>query len=63
MTTHWLVTESGDRSPHVARIGGAGRLLPKHTLTTAELMSSTRHRTRIDLERLTGIRRATRLGR
>jgi 3-oxoacyl-[acyl-carrier-protein] synthase-3 len=39
----------------VARIAGVGRRLPGTLLTTDELMGSTRHRTRIDLERLTGI--------
>jgi 3-oxoacyl-[acyl-carrier-protein] synthase-3 len=45
----------GPRTPHVARIASVGRHLPEHRLTTSELMASTRHRTRIDLERLTGI--------
>lgn len=40
----------------MARIGGAGRCLPRERLTTDDLMASTRHRTGIDLERLTGIR-------
>jgi 3-oxoacyl-[acyl-carrier-protein] synthase-3 len=44
------------RSPYRARIAGVGRHLPATRLTTDELMASTRHRTRIDLERLTGIR-------
>ena len=58
MTTNWLVAEhspDGSRAPHVARIESAGRRLPAATLTSADLMASTRHRTRIDLERLTGI--------
>jgi 3-oxoacyl-[acyl-carrier-protein] synthase-3 len=42
--------------PQVARIAGVGRRLPATHLTTAELVGSTRHRTGIDLERLTGIR-------
>jgi 3-oxoacyl-[acyl-carrier-protein] synthase-3 len=45
----------GHRAPRVARLESVGRCLPATRLTTAELMASTRHRTRIDLERLTGI--------
>lgn len=45
----------GTEAPNVARIAGAGRCLPDTHLPTAELMKSTRHRTGIDLERLTGI--------
>jgi hypothetical protein len=64
----WLLTErspDGAAAPFVARIAAVGRKLPATHLTTDELMGSTRHRTRIDLERLTGIhergcRRATR---
>ncbi|ULL11358.1 3-oxoacyl-ACP synthase [Mycobacterium liflandii] len=58
MTRHWLVMETpnGPHAPYVTRIAGAGRHLPEMQLTTDELMSSTRHRTHIDLERLTGIR-------
>jgi 3-oxoacyl-[acyl-carrier-protein] synthase III len=55
----WLVMErspDGAGAPHGARITSVGRALPDHRLTTAELMASTRHRTRVDLERLTGIR-------
>jgi 3-oxoacyl-[acyl-carrier-protein] synthase III len=57
--TSWLMTEAGEngtRAPFVARIAAVGRHLPPTRLTTDELMASTRHRTRIDLERLTGIR-------
>jgi 3-oxoacyl-[acyl-carrier-protein] synthase III len=57
--SHWLLLEpetGPDAPPHVARIAGAGRCLPATHLSTAELMASTRHRTSIDLERLTGIR-------
>jgi 3-oxoacyl-[acyl-carrier-protein] synthase-3 len=56
--TRWLLTErspDGDRAPFVARIAGVGRALPATHLTTDALMGTTRHRTRIDLERLTGI--------
>jgi 3-oxoacyl-[acyl-carrier-protein] synthase III len=59
MTRHWLVMETdgeGAQAPFVARLAGAGRQLPQTHLTTDELMASTRHRTHIDLERLTGIR-------
>ncbi|MFP3901284.1 MAG: 3-oxoacyl-ACP synthase III family protein [Acidimicrobiia bacterium] len=57
--TSWLVTEAapdGTRTPFAARLASVGRHLPPTRLTTGELMASTRHRTRIDLERLTGIR-------
>jgi 3-oxoacyl-[acyl-carrier-protein] synthase III len=59
MTRHWLVMETageGPPAPFVARLAGAGRHLPETHLTTDELMATTRHRTHIDLERLTGIR-------
>ena len=59
MTRHWLVMETageGVQAPFVARLAGAGRHLPETHLTTDELMATTRHRTHIDLERLTGIR-------
>jgi len=55
---HWLVMDpaDGERSaPFRTRLAGAGRHLPATHLTTTELMSTTRHRTHIDLERLTGI--------
>src|SRR5512132_1166459 len=54
----WLTLErspDGSRAPHVARLESVGRCLPATRLTTEELMASTRHRTSIDLERLTGI--------
>jgi len=59
MTRHWLVMETageGPQAPYVSRVAAAGRHLPATHLTTDELMSTTRHRTHIDLERLTGIR-------
>jgi len=59
MSKHWLVMETqaeGGAPPYVARLAGAGRHLPQTHLTTDELMATTRHRTHIDLERLTGIR-------
>jgi 3-oxoacyl-[acyl-carrier-protein] synthase-3 len=55
----WLMLErspDGQGSPHVARIESVGRHLPATRLATGELMASTRHRTGIDLERLTGVR-------
>lgn len=56
MVTHWLMTEQGQGGPYRTRVAGAGRYLPPTRLTTGELMASTAHPTRIDLERLTGIR-------
>lgn len=55
MGTHWLVMENQGTAPFAARIAAAGRYLPAQRLTTAQLMSGTRHNTHIDLERLTGI--------
>jgi 3-oxoacyl-[acyl-carrier-protein] synthase-3 len=55
----WLMTEptgDGPPAPFRTRLAGAGRHLPDTHLTTEALMSTTRHRTHIDLERLTGIR-------
>ena len=55
----WLVMEppgGGADVPFRTRVAGAGRHLPTTHLSTEALMSSTRHRTHIDLERLTGIR-------
>jgi 3-oxoacyl-[acyl-carrier-protein] synthase III len=56
-TPSWMLSEdarSGAR--YAARFESIGVELPERRLTTRELMASTRHRTRIDLERLTGIR-------
>src|ERR1700739_2150577 len=58
MGTHWLVmdnSEDAGRAPYRARLAAAGRPLPDTRLTTDQLMSTTRHNTHIDLERLTGI--------
>ncbi|HEU5083618.1 MAG TPA: 3-oxoacyl-[acyl-carrier-protein] synthase III C-terminal domain-containing protein [Acidimicrobiales bacterium] len=54
----WLLMEAGgsDAMPFRARIESVGRRLPEDRVTTEAVMRSTRHRTRIDLERLTGIR-------
>jgi 3-oxoacyl-[acyl-carrier-protein] synthase-3 len=59
MASTWLMLEhspDGQRAPHVARFESVGRCLPPTRRSTGEVMASTRHRTRIDLERLTGIR-------
>src|ERR1700736_1873635 len=58
MGTHWLVmdnSEDAGRAPYRARLAAAGRHLPDTRLTTDEFMSTTRHNTHIDLERLPGI--------
>lgn len=58
MSTAWLMVEGrpeGRPIPHVARLESVGRCLPATRRTTDEVMASTRHRTKIDLERLTGI--------
>src|SRR6476646_5823330 len=58
MSSDWLVMDDpkdSAREPYRARLAGAGRHLPQTHLTTDELMSTTRHNTHIDLERLTGI--------
>lgn len=53
---HWLTLESaGSGNPWGCRIDSVGVKLPAHRLTTQELMDRTRHSTRIQLERLTGI--------
>ena len=53
---HWLAIESqGSASRWGCQIESVGVKLPARRLTTRELMSQTRHRTRIQLERLTGI--------
>lgn len=58
MNDQWLVLEhspDGGQAPYRARIESAGRMLPVTRLETSDLMATTRHRTHIDLERLTGI--------
>ena len=53
---HWLTLQSAvSAGTWGCRIGGVGVKLPAERLTTKELMSRTSHRTRIQLERLTGI--------
>lgn len=51
----WMLAETG-AAPYRARFESIGAALPAQRVTTRELMASTRHHTRIDLERLTGIR-------
>jgi len=50
---HWLMP--GSDGAWGTRIESVGVKLPAQRLTTRDLMSRTRHRTRIQLERLTGI--------
>jgi len=57
---HWMLLEGDGQgraaTPHRARFESVGSCLPERRVTTEEFMASTRHNTRIDLERLTGIR-------
>lgn len=59
---HWMLMEGGvDQLPtpevrYDSRFESLGLRLPERRVTTEELMATTRHRTNIDLERLTGIR-------
>jgi len=58
MRTNWLVMDDAQGAacaPYRTRLAAAGRHLPTTRLTTDELMATTRHKTHIDLERLTGI--------
>jgi 3-oxoacyl-[acyl-carrier-protein] synthase-3 len=53
---HWTVLESpGSQAAWGCRIDSVGVKLPAGRLTTRELLGRTRHRTHIQLERLTGI--------
>jgi len=56
----WMLMEgpSSRGNGHVARFESVGVKLPEHRRTSRELMAKTRHRTNIDLERLTGIHEA-----
>jgi 3-oxoacyl-[acyl-carrier-protein] synthase-3 len=53
-----MVLEGGGVAPepYRSRFASIGVALPETRLTTTALMGSTRHNTRVDLERLTGIR-------
>lgn len=55
----WMLLEgerAGPRTtPYRARFESVGSCLPRQSVTTDELMATTRHNTHIDLERLTGI--------
>jgi len=58
---HWMALEGGaDSSPsggsYTSRFAGIGASVPERRLSSDELMASTKHRTHIELERLTGIR-------
>jgi 3-oxoacyl-[acyl-carrier-protein] synthase-3 len=58
---HWMALEGGAGASdgggsYTSRFVGIGASVPEHRLTSEELMGSTKHRTNIDLERLTGVR-------
>jgi 3-oxoacyl-[acyl-carrier-protein] synthase III len=58
---HWMALEGGiDGSPpgaaYTSRFAGIGACIPAGRLTTEELMASTKYKTGIELERLTGVR-------
>ncbi|MGO9559375.1 MAG: 3-oxoacyl-ACP synthase III family protein [Acidimicrobiales bacterium] len=58
MRNTWLMMEKspdGESSPFTARFESIGRRLPETRLSSEDLMATVRHRTKIDLERLTGI--------
>ena len=53
---HWVLLESPDsETPWGCRIESVGVKQPAERLTTTELLKQTKHHTRIQLERLTGI--------
>jgi len=58
---HWMALEGGADTgadgggPHISGFAAIGALVPERRVTSDELMASTKHRTHIDLERLTGI--------
>ena len=60
----WMTAEPHHVASCGARFESIGVRLPEQRLSTADLMAGTRHRTHIDLERLTGIheRRVARAG-
>jgi 3-oxoacyl-[acyl-carrier-protein] synthase III len=58
---HWMAFEGGadgspSGGPYASRFVGIGASVPEQRLSSDELMASTKHRTDIDLERLTGVR-------
>jgi 3-oxoacyl-[acyl-carrier-protein] synthase-3 len=58
---HWMALEGGADSPpgggsYTSRFAAIGASVPERRVSSDELMASTRHRTQIELERLTGIR-------
>jgi 3-oxoacyl-[acyl-carrier-protein] synthase-3 len=58
---HWMALEGGvdghrGGGPYTSRFVGIGASIPERRLSSEELMASTKHRTGIDLERLTGVR-------
>ena len=58
---HWMALEGGADAPpsggaFMSRFAAIGALVPERRVSTDELMASTKHRTHIELERLTGIR-------
>jgi 3-oxoacyl-[acyl-carrier-protein] synthase III len=58
---HWMALEGGanaaadGRGPYTSRFAAIGASVPERRVTSDELMASTKHRTHVDLERLTGI--------
>jgi 3-oxoacyl-[acyl-carrier-protein] synthase III len=57
---HWMALEggadgSGGRESYTSRFVGIGASVPERRLGSDALMASTKHRTGIDLERLTGV--------
>jgi 3-oxoacyl-[acyl-carrier-protein] synthase-3 len=56
MKASWMLGETAREARHHARVESVGVFLPEHRVTTRELMARTKHKTRIDLERMTGIR-------
>jgi 3-oxoacyl-[acyl-carrier-protein] synthase III len=58
---HWMALEGGgdgqsNGGPYTSRFAAIGAWIPERRLSTDELMASTKHRTDIELERLTGVR-------
>ncbi|MGB0094818.1 MAG: 3-oxoacyl-[acyl-carrier-protein] synthase III C-terminal domain-containing protein [Solirubrobacteraceae bacterium] len=58
---HWMALEGGIDSPsggrsYTSRFAAIGASVPELRMSTDELMASTKHRTHIELERLTGLR-------